>query len=220
MKSLTNYPPSILSLLPRPRRSANLLEVINEAPAPTGPLFSPRQPRSPRFPRSRSYRRRPVAKLDDPTIIAIFDAANTWDMETGALAARKGTTKDIREFGAMLERDHRVVRQQGTRPREEARRAADAAKGTSPWRKDHAAALNTLNSLSGKAFDRAFLAHEVAFHKAVIDAVTTTLLPALKNEEARGARDQGRTRLPGSHGGSAKPSRQAAEVATPRSRAA
>ena len=51
--------------------------------------------------------------------------------------------------------------------------------------KDHAAALNTLNSLSAKAFDRAFLAHEVAYHKAVIDAVTTTLLPALKNEEAR-----------------------------------
>ena len=125
-----------------------------------------------------------AAKLDDPTIIAIFDAANTWDMETGALAAKKGTTKDIREFGAMLERDHRVVRQQGR----------DLVKklGVQPtppkdfaMAKDHEAALNTLNSLSGKAFDRAFLAHEVAFHKAVIDAVTTTLLPALKNEEAR-----------------------------------
>ena len=125
-----------------------------------------------------------AAKLDDPTIIAIFDAANTWDMETGALAAKKGTTKDIREFGAMLERDHQVVRQQGR----------DLVKklGVQPtppkdfaMAKDHTAALNTLNSLSGKAFDRAFLAHEVAFHKAVIDAVTTTLLPALKNEEAR-----------------------------------
>ena len=34
-----------------------------------------------------------AATLDDPTIIAIFDAANTWDMETGALAVQKGTTK-------------------------------------------------------------------------------------------------------------------------------
>ena len=33
----------------------------------------------------------PAAKgLDDPTIVAIFDAANTWDMETGALAAKRG----------------------------------------------------------------------------------------------------------------------------------
>ncbi len=27
-----------------------------------------------------------AAKLDDPTIVAIFDAANTWDIETGTLA--------------------------------------------------------------------------------------------------------------------------------------
>src|SRR5512143_2189708 len=51
------------------------------------------------------------ATLDDPTIIAIFDAANTWDMETGALAASKGTSKEVRDFGAMLVRDHRTVRQ-------------------------------------------------------------------------------------------------------------
>src|SRR6478609_5820026 len=52
-----------------------------------------------------------AAKLDDPTIIAIFDAANTWDMETGALAEKKGTTKEVRDYGAMLARDHAAVRQ-------------------------------------------------------------------------------------------------------------
>jgi len=125
-----------------------------------------------------------AAKLDDPTIIAIFDAANTWDMETGALAVKKGTTKEVRDFGAMLVHDHKAVRQQGR----------DLVKklGVHPtppkdfaMAKDHEAAVHSLRSKSGKAFDRAFLEHEVAFHKAVIDAVTTTLLPALKNEEAR-----------------------------------
>jgi len=125
-----------------------------------------------------------AAKLDDPTIIAIFDAANTWDIETGAIATKKGKTKEVREFGAMLARDHRAVRQQGR----------DLAKklGVTPTppkdfalAKDHAAALRTLRARSGKAFDRAFLEHEVAFHKAVIDAVNSTLLPALQNAEAR-----------------------------------
>jgi putative membrane protein len=51
--------------------------------------------------------------------------------------------------------------------------------------KDHAAAVKKLNSLSGKDFDKAFLQHEVDFHKAVIDAVTTTLLPALQNQEVK-----------------------------------
>src|SRR5689334_19688951 len=125
-----------------------------------------------------------AAKLDDPTIIAIFDAANTWDMETGAIAEKKGTTKEVRDFGAMLVRDHRTVRQQGR----------DLVKklGVHPtppkdfaMAKDHAAALHTLHAAKGKAFDRAFLEHEVAYHKAVIDAVNGTLLPALQNQEAR-----------------------------------
>lgn len=124
------------------------------------------------------------AKLDDPTIVAIFDAANTWDIETGALAKRKGTTKDIRAFGAMLVHDHTSVRKDGR----------DLAKklGVTPtppkdfgMAKDHAAAMKKLRGLHGANFDRAFLTHEVAYHKAVIDAVTTTLLPALKNQEVK-----------------------------------
>ncbi|MEP7000817.1 MAG: DUF4142 domain-containing protein [bacterium] len=124
------------------------------------------------------------AKLDDPTIVAIFDAANTWDIETGALAKKKGTTKEIREFGAMLVHDHTSVRQQGR----------DLAKklGVTPtapkkfgMAADHSGAMKSLKRASGKDFDRAFLTHEVAYHKAVLDAVTTTLLPALQNQEVK-----------------------------------
>ncbi|MEO8622789.1 MAG: DUF4142 domain-containing protein [bacterium] len=124
------------------------------------------------------------AKLDDPTIVAIFDAANTWDVETGALAQKKGTTKEIREFGAMLVHDHTMVRQQG---RDLAKKLGVIP--TAPrhfgMAADHAAAMKALEKASGKAFDRAFLTHEVAYHKAVLDAVATTLLPALHNQEVK-----------------------------------
>jgi putative membrane protein len=50
---------------------------------------------------------------------------------------------------------------------------------------DHEAAMKQLNGLSGKEFDKAFLAHEVAYHKAVLDAVSSTLMPALKNQEVK-----------------------------------
>jgi putative membrane protein len=124
------------------------------------------------------------AKLDDPTIVAIFDVANTWDMETSALAEKKGTTKEVRDLGMMFVRDHRAVRQQGR----------DLAKklGVTPtppkefaMTKDHVAAMKKLEGLSGKAFDKAYLENEVAYHKAVIDAMTTTLLPALKNADVK-----------------------------------
>jgi len=124
------------------------------------------------------------AKLDDPTIIAIFDAANTWDMETGAIAQKKGTTKEVRDYGEMIARDHKAVRQLG--------RDLATKLGVTPtppknfgMAKDHAAAVSQLQAANGKAFDRAFLQHEVAFHKAVIDAINTTLLPSLQNQEAK-----------------------------------
>lgn len=127
----------------------------------------------------------PLAALDDPTIVAIFDAANTADIETGQLAAERGHSKEVREFGAMLVQAHTGVRQMG---RDLAHRLgvtptppADDASA-----KAHAQAMATLRSKRGADFDRAFLQHEVAFHKSVIDAVQTTLLPAIENEELKG----------------------------------
>src|SRR5688500_17077710 len=120
--------------------------------------------------------------IDDPTIVAIFDAANTADIETGALAKARGSSKEVREFGAMLTRDHEMVRQQG--------RDLAAKLGVTPTppkpdqgASDHVAAMATLRALKGAEFDRAFLQHEAAFHKAVIDAINSTLLPAIQNDE-------------------------------------
>jgi putative membrane protein len=122
--------------------------------------------------------------LDDPTIVAIFDAANTADIETGQLAAERGASEAVREFGAMLARDHRMVRQQG--------RDLAAKLGVTPTppagdqsAKDHAATMARLRALRGAAFDRAFLQYEAKFHADVIAAVETTLLPAIRNAEVR-----------------------------------
>jgi putative membrane protein len=125
-----------------------------------------------------------ASKLDDPTIVAIFDAANTWDIQTGDLAVKKGSTKTVKDFGAMLSRDHKNVRQQG-------RDLAAKLKVTPTPPKDfalakaHADAMNKLEGLSGKEFDKAFLQNEVDYHQAVIDAVTATLLPSLQNAEVK-----------------------------------
>lgn len=126
----------------------------------------------------------PKSELDDPTIVAIFDNANTADIETGELAAKRGSTNEVRQFGAMLARDHDMVRQQGR----------DLAKklGVTPTppagdqsAQEQAAVIRRLSGLRGADFDRAFLQREVQFHKDVIEAIEATLLPAIKNEELR-----------------------------------
>jgi putative membrane protein len=123
-------------------------------------------------------------QLDDPTIVAIFDAANTADIETGTLAVERGQSKEVRDYGAMLVRDHKAVRQMG--------RDLAAKLGVTPTppadsasARAHAAAMTKLRGVPAADFDQAFLAHEVAFHQAVIDAVTSTLLPAIRNGELR-----------------------------------
>jgi putative membrane protein len=123
-------------------------------------------------------------KLDDPTIVAIFDAANTWDMETGSLAAQRAKSKQVRDFGAMLARDHKGVRQQGRDLAQKLHVTPTPPKDFA-MAKDHAAAMKQLRALHGAAFDQAFLAHEAAYHQAVIDAVQKTLLPALQNQEVK-----------------------------------
>jgi putative membrane protein len=122
--------------------------------------------------------------LDDATIIAIFDAANTADIETSGLAAKKGYSKDVRALGSSFAAAHSAVRQSGR----------DLAKklGVTPTppandksAEQQAKVMAELRSKSGAAFDLAYLQHEVAFHEAVINAVTTTLLPAIQNPELK-----------------------------------
>ncbi|HEY4131576.1 MAG TPA: DUF4142 domain-containing protein [Gemmatimonadaceae bacterium] len=122
--------------------------------------------------------------LDDATIVAIFDEANTADIETGTLAEKMGSTKEIRDFGAMLARDHKMVRQQG---RDLAKKLGVTPTPPKPddYAKAHAEAMTKLKALKGAEFDKAFLEHEIAYHDAVINAVTTTLLPATKNAEVK-----------------------------------
>ena len=122
--------------------------------------------------------------LDDPTIVAIFDAANTADIETGKLAVERGQSKEVRDFGAMLARDHAQVRQLG---RDLAGKLAvtPTPPKDNKAAADHAATMKRLRSVSAAEFDHAFLQYEVAFHKSVIDAVKTTLLPAIRNAELK-----------------------------------
>jgi putative membrane protein len=125
-----------------------------------------------------------AATLDDATIVAIFDGANTADIETGRLAEKRGASKEVRAIGASLARDHAAVRQQG---RDLARKLGVTPTPPKPdaYADAHVKAMAVLAGKSGADFDRAFLDHEIAFHQAVIDAVTGTLLPAITNPELK-----------------------------------
>jgi putative membrane protein len=122
--------------------------------------------------------------VTDPNIVAIFDLANTTEIESGTLARAQAQHQDVKDLGEMFAMAHASVRQQGR----------DLAKklGVTPvmpagnsMLADHQKAMVSLKTKKGAEFDKAWLDHEIAFHQAVIDAVTKTLLPATKNAELK-----------------------------------
>ena len=129
---------------------------------------------------------RPEAQpIDEPTVIAIFDLANTADVETGRLAEQRAESKEVRDFGRMLAETHTAVRQQGRDLAKKLGVTPATLSGDHQMARDHAATIKRLSALRGAEFDRAFLAHEKAFHIAVLDAVKTSLLPAISNKELK-----------------------------------
>ena len=151
------------------------LVVVPAAYAQAPSLMSPRSP-TPVF---------VAAALDDPTIVAIFEAANTWDIETSQVALKKSHDKEVRRFAAMMVRDHRAVRQLGRNLAHKLHVTPTPPGKDFALYLDHESAMKTLRSTRGKAFDKAYIDHEASYHQAVIDAVTNQLLPATKNAELK-----------------------------------
>ena len=127
---------------------------------------------------------RATAELTEAGVVAIFDLANTADIETGALGEQRAVTKEVRDYGTMLRQVHTEVRQKG---RDLAKKlgVVPAMPSGSTMAAEHAAAVARLKTLSGIEFDRAFLQHEQDFHAGVLAAVKSTLLPAIKNQELK-----------------------------------
>lgn len=123
-------------------------------------------------------------KLDDATIIAIFDQANTADIVTGRLGAKYGHSAEVRELGRQVATEHVAVQQMG---RDLAKKVGifPSPPDNDTSVADHAKAIALLQSKAGPEFDRAYLEYELAFHQSVIDAVKGTLLPAVSNSELK-----------------------------------
>lgn len=127
----------------------------------------------------------PPPALDDAAIVGILDSANTWDIATGSLAATRAARQDVKEFGALLVRDHKTLQDSGRALAMRLTIAPRPVAADFPLKATHDVAMKALQALSGAAFDKAFLEHEVAYHKAVIDAVNRTLMPGIKSLELK-----------------------------------
>ncbi len=125
------------------------------------------------------------AKLTDPQIAHIAYTAGVIDIEAAKQALSKASNKDVKAFAENMVRDHEAVNKQ----------ALDLVKklNVTPEDNDTSKALTKaaadkraeLDKLSGAAFDKAYVANEVAYHKTVDNALETQLIPSSSNAELK-----------------------------------
>lgn len=116
-----------------------------------------------------------------------MQTANQIDISQARLALRKSSNPQVKEFANQMISDHTNLEKS----------VSDLAKklgvkeedsDTSKQLKQQAAdETKKLRSLSGKAFDQEYASHEVAYHQAVLDAASKTLIPNAKNAELKSA---------------------------------
>ncbi|MGH7464039.1 MAG: DUF4142 domain-containing protein [Longimicrobiales bacterium] len=124
-------------------------------------------------------------RLNDAEIAAIVVAANSIDVRYGQIARQRATDADVKQFAETMIRDHTAVNESAV---ELVTRLGVTPQDNDVSRSLESSAEETRRSLmtkSGAEFDRAYIANEVTYHRAVIDALDDLLIPNATNAELR-----------------------------------
>jgi putative membrane protein len=118
----------------------------------------------------------------DANIAAMLDEANMADSAAGALAATKGTSSAVRDFGRRMTRDHHTLRAQGAALAKKLKVTPTPPAGDNLVT-DAQKNMDNLNSTAkGKDFDKAYIDSEVDVHKKVLDLATQAMAQAQNTE--------------------------------------
>jgi putative membrane protein len=132
-----------------------------------------------------------AAKINDAQIAHIAYTAGVIDVEAGQLALKKSKTKAVREFAENMVRDHKAVNDKALALVKKLKVTPQDNDTSKALAKQAAAKKAELSKLSGAAFDKAYVANEVAFHKTVNGALEKTLIPSAQNAELKSLLETG-----------------------------
>jgi putative membrane protein len=124
--------------------------------------------------------------INDAQIAHIVVTANAVDSAAGELAKKKGASKAVKDFGQTMVTDHGGVNKQAVALVTKLNVTPEDNDTSKQLKAGGDANLAKLGTLSGAAFDKAYIDNEVGYHQAVLDAIDKTLIPNAKNAELKG----------------------------------
>jgi putative membrane protein len=131
------------------------------------------------------------AKLTDPQIAHIAYTAGVIDVTAAKQALSKSKNKEVIAFAKDMVRDHEAVNKQALDLVKKLKVTPEDNDTSRALTKQASAKRVELSKLSGKAFDRAYVENEVAYHKTVNGALETTLIPSASNAELKSLLETG-----------------------------
>jgi putative membrane protein len=121
----------------------------------------------------------------DPQIAAIVVTANQVDIDAGNLAKKRAHSSEVKSFAERMIVDHTGVNKSAGELVQRLHVTPESNPTSESLKKGGDENLAALRKLSGAAFDRAYIDHEVAYHEAVLGAVDKTLIPSAQNAELK-----------------------------------
>lgn len=133
----------------------------------------------------------PAPSINDAQIAHIAYTAGAIDVTAAKQALQKSHSPQVRAFAEEMARDHAAVNDQalalvkklGVTPQDNSTSQSLASNAAAEQKK--------LAALSGRAYDKAYAANEVAYHKAVNAALSDTLIPSAQNPELKSLLETG-----------------------------
>jgi putative membrane protein len=126
-----------------------------------------------------------AAKPTDPQIAHIAYTAGQIDIAAAKQAIAKTKNKEVRAFADDMLRDHAAVNKQALALVAKLKVKPEDNETSRALTKAAADKSAELAKLSGAAFDKAYVANEVAYHKTVNGALETVLIPSASNAELK-----------------------------------
>ena len=123
--------------------------------------------------------------ITDAQIAAIVVTANQVDIDAGKLAETKGSSQQIKDFGKQMVTDHTGVNKQAVDLVTRLKVTPEDNPTAQSLKKGGVDNVKQLSTLSGAAFDKAYIDHEVAYHQQVLDAVDKVLIPGASNADLK-----------------------------------
>ena len=129
----------------------------------------------------------------DPQIAHIAYTAGNIDIAAGKQALAKSHNKAVRDFATEMVRDHTAVNDKALALVKKLHVTPQDNPTSQGLTKQAKATYDRLAKLNGAAFDKAYAANEVAYHKTVNGALESTLIPNAKNPELKSLLETGLT---------------------------